>query len=327
MPLAGGVFKRLFSWQADQAAGKGISATEFDQDGNDVALALSDMICRDGQSTVMADIPWNGFGITGLRAPAASTDADTFGARQAAVLAGPDGCCRLSVASANTLLLAPLNGTSLNIAGVQRTIPAAGVTYVGTLAASTLYYVYAMWTGSAIALYLSALGWQYDANGRAVLFDGSNQQQAYRLVGMVRTSASSQFVDATNARGCLNFFNRRTLPLTVAISNTTGSTTPAALIGGLSFLSWGDETTDFRLSGYGVNSAAGMTAFASVTIDGTAVATTAAGQASAASSYIGLAQSFGNVIAEGAHTVNVTGSVAGSGSASFTLTLSGLIRG
>jgi len=70
-----GHFSRLYSWVVDAANGVKISSTRTDAEDNGFATGLSNCICRDGQSTVSADIPWNTKKITGLGNATTGTDA------------------------------------------------------------------------------------------------------------------------------------------------------------------------------------------------------------------------------------------------------------
>lgn len=61
-----GVFNRLFSWQADAAAGIDISSTRMDSDTNDItANGLGNSLTRDGQGQPTANLPMNNFRHTG----------------------------------------------------------------------------------------------------------------------------------------------------------------------------------------------------------------------------------------------------------------------
>lgn len=74
------------------------------------------------------------------------------------------GQCQLDI-SGGTMTLYPFMGNQLWINGANRTLPAAGVTLAPTgLLAGTLF-LYAYWTGSAIALEASTTAPAYDANG------------------------------------------------------------------------------------------------------------------------------------------------------------------
>jgi microcystin-dependent protein len=75
-----GNFNRSFppgGWQGDAAASIKIKADRHDQHDADLASGLSNALCKDGQSQVTANIPWNGFRITNLGTPSAPTDAVT----------------------------------------------------------------------------------------------------------------------------------------------------------------------------------------------------------------------------------------------------------
>jgi hypothetical protein len=76
MPFNGsGTFTRLYSWVTDAANGIFVSSTRTDADSNDIATGLSNVICKDGQSTPTANIPMGGFKLTGLGLGTATTDA------------------------------------------------------------------------------------------------------------------------------------------------------------------------------------------------------------------------------------------------------------
>lgn len=53
-----GQYNRPYIWVNDKANGINITASRFDTDGNDVATALSTCICKDGQQTTTAQIPF-----------------------------------------------------------------------------------------------------------------------------------------------------------------------------------------------------------------------------------------------------------------------------
>ena len=76
MPFNGaGTFTRLYSWAADKIANIKILATRMDDEMNGFATGLSNTITRDGQSTVIASIPWNGQRLTFLGDATADGDA------------------------------------------------------------------------------------------------------------------------------------------------------------------------------------------------------------------------------------------------------------
>jgi hypothetical protein len=80
MPFNGsGIFARIHTWAIEAASGTPILPGEFDEQENDFAAGFNNCITRDGQGGPTADIPWNNFGITGLRAPQLAGDAANKG--------------------------------------------------------------------------------------------------------------------------------------------------------------------------------------------------------------------------------------------------------
>ena len=73
-----GTFNRLRSWVTDAGNGLKIRSDLMDSDTNDIASGLSNTICKDGQSIISANIPFNNKKITGLGAATAGTDAVQF---------------------------------------------------------------------------------------------------------------------------------------------------------------------------------------------------------------------------------------------------------
>lgn len=70
-----GTFNRLYDWVTDRNNGTKIRADRFDAEMDGMATGLSTAICKDGQTTISADIPFNNKKITGLGDAAAGTDA------------------------------------------------------------------------------------------------------------------------------------------------------------------------------------------------------------------------------------------------------------
>jgi hypothetical protein len=76
MPFNGsGTFSRLYNWVTDKANAVKITASRMDDEFDGIATALSNMICRDGQSSIAANIPFGGKKITALGDATADTDA------------------------------------------------------------------------------------------------------------------------------------------------------------------------------------------------------------------------------------------------------------
>lgn len=70
-----GVFTPAISFVADKNSAIGPQASRFDTVMDDIATGLSTAICRDGQTTITANIPFSNRKITGLGDATAETDA------------------------------------------------------------------------------------------------------------------------------------------------------------------------------------------------------------------------------------------------------------
>ncbi|MFM0435892.1 hypothetical protein PQQ84_05485 [Paraburkholderia strydomiana] len=152
------------------------------------------------------------------------------------------GQCRLSVTSTTALKLAPFNGNKLIINGVSQTIPSAGVTLSNSgLSATTVYYVYAYMNAGTMALEAVTTAHATGTNGVEIKSGDATRT----LVGLIRTGASSQFLDTAAARFCLNWFNKRKIVGSVAatpgytFTNTSLAEINTALR--VEFICWADD--------------------------------------------------------------------------------------
>ena len=158
-------------------------------------------------------------------------------------LQAPVGQCRLAYSNATTLTLSPYQGQYIKIAGALYAIPSAGITVSNSgLSASTLYYAYANVSSGSVALSISATGHSTDSTAGNVGVEIQTGNNAYTLVGMIYTNASSQFQDNSNVRGVLSFFNRRTKSLFGTGSNYSTTNTAQTIVSGIYFsgLTWAD---------------------------------------------------------------------------------------
>lgn len=81
MPYSGtGVFSRIHSWVTDKLGGVNIIASRMDAEMDGFATGLSNVITKDGQTTITAPIPFNNQRLTGLGTATADTDALSRGA-------------------------------------------------------------------------------------------------------------------------------------------------------------------------------------------------------------------------------------------------------
>jgi hypothetical protein len=69
-----GTFARIHNWVTDKANSVKITASRMDTEDDGFATGLSNTICRDGQSTISANIPFNSKKITGLAAGTTAGD-------------------------------------------------------------------------------------------------------------------------------------------------------------------------------------------------------------------------------------------------------------
>lgn len=75
MAFSSGVFSRVHNWVTDKANSVAITASRMDAEHDGFATGLSTAICKDGQTTITADIPFNSQKITGLAKGTAATHA------------------------------------------------------------------------------------------------------------------------------------------------------------------------------------------------------------------------------------------------------------
>jgi len=112
-------------------------------------------------------------------------------------------------ASRKILRANPVNGGRIVIDGVMRQFQGGLTLDTTTYNASTLYYVYAYWTGSAIALELSATNYTFDFasshSGIAVKTGDVSQT----LVGLVYLDSNKEIVNNVQTNGVINWYNQR----------------------------------------------------------------------------------------------------------------------
>ncbi len=240
------------------------------------------------------------------------------------------GQCRLSVTSTTVLTLKPYNGNNVIVNGVPLQLPSAGVTYtLSGLAASTLYYVYLSGNTASPVLSVSTTSHVTGSNGVEVKSGDATQT----LVGMVRTNASTQFVDSVTQRFCFNWFNRRNLSCqfalatTLSFTNTTSALLSATFI--VEFLTWGDESVLVIFDGTCQNNTTGNAVQLVSGADGASNIGSPQQFNAAASGYGGnFSTSYNNPFVEGYHFTSLFGNVnGGTGSLSLGSQTKATVRG
>lgn len=154
-------------------------------------------------------------------------------------------CGRLAIDGAN-LELSPHKGNLINIAGKLRQIPSAGVSLSPSgVSNSTLYYIYAYHTGSAVALEYSATAYAIStSNGMAIKSGDATRT----LVGMARTSSGGAWEYVRSYFNDPGFVDYSALES----SETTGTTSYHEINTSLrtGFLIWDDETVNVAINGW-----------------------------------------------------------------------------
>ncbi|VWX63183.1 conserved hypothetical protein [Burkholderiales bacterium 8X] len=180
------------------------------------------------------------------------------------------GQCRLTKSGAN-LLLSPLNGNGLTINGVVCKIPSAGLTLAPTaLAVATTYFIYAVATGTAVSsLEASATGHSTDTATGVEIKTGDPTRT---LVGMARTIAGPAWVDATNQRFVLSWFNRRPINTGAVLGSNASifSLSFAEISTSLrnEFLIWSSDYANFGFQGSASNNVTNAVTYTTIALDG-----------------------------------------------------------
>lgn len=265
---------------------------------------------------------------SGIAVSAAGTATTARNEAQALVDSAIYGQCRLNYVSTTSVRLDRHDGALLTIEDNARVIPATGPTLAATgLTPGTTYYVYAYWTGSAIALEASTTAPATHTNGQRIKTDDATRS----LVGMVNPVTGPNFADGAAARRVLSWFNRRPKGLHSAF--TTSRTTTSATLAEVNsenrvaFLSWGEADESFGINTAGSNSATDTIA-AALALDaiGAPLVYVAGSTRIAGGSRWDSVES---AISAGLHTLLFGGMVGGAGTATFTTDseIRGQIRG
>jgi hypothetical protein len=200
---------------------------------------------------------------------------------------------RLSYSSATALLFTPYNGNQIQINGSLFIIPNAGIaglantsvfvngTGASNLAASTTYYVYAFINSGVVTA-----DFRTDGNGHITDTTAGNEGTEVRcsagttpdptrsLIGMIRTNASSQFLDDPSlGRLVRSWFNCQPTWLENVLTSNASAVSTAGVAAEVSaslrcpFLCWANEVVDASFAGGAFTSGTGW--FFAVGLDGT----------------------------------------------------------
>lgn len=243
------------------------------------------------------------------------------------------GTSRLVFTNATTLTL-QTGCIPLKIGGTwKRKFSAAVTVGTGGLAASTTYFVYAFDNAGTTTLELSTTGHVTDATFGVEVKSGDATRT---LVGMVRTTGATQFIDTAQNRLVVSYYNRRTIAFQNAANGGNPATASAALVElaanwRCAVLCWADEAVLAQAAvtaSHNVNN--GAIGFA-IGFDGTPFTAAVSMQDYLATAVLGVATS-GIVAApsEGLHTLSPFGSANAGGTSTYIDSvgvLTGIIRG
>lgn len=101
-----GTYVRYYNWTNDANSNVDITASRFDIEDNGYATGLSNCICRDGQTTITQNIPFNNKKITGLGAGTNAADASQLGQ---VAKGGANYAVATGTANAIVLSMSPVN--------------------------------------------------------------------------------------------------------------------------------------------------------------------------------------------------------------------------
>lgn len=231
------------------------------------------------------------------------------------------GLCRLQVDSTSQISLQRFQGAWLpmKIGGswVSALIPTSGPTLSNSgLAAATLYYVYAFDSAGTLTLEAVTTVPATDADTGIRIKTGDATRT---LVGMVFMDSGSPgtYVDSTAKRWCLNYFQRRSLPLsnTFSADRTTTSTTFTEINTEirLQYLTWADEAVAVGITGTVKMDLVGNASSTAIGLDSTTVSSQSQAYTAASSPQRGpVSVWLAATQSEGSHFATLLGAVSGS---------------
>lgn len=178
--------------------------------------------------------------------------------------------CRLVFESSTSIVLQRYNGKYIIVNGNIESIPSAGVTLSNSgLSALTTYYIYVYMSSGTMTLEASTTSYTADSTTGIKIKSGS---AAKTLVGMIRTNASSQFVDSGQYRFVLSYYNRRSINNACTADVSSGGTYATWWVevdsnDRIYFLTWADEVV--FIAGCGFQTSAGSDSpYIAIAVDG-----------------------------------------------------------
>jgi hypothetical protein len=188
------------------------------------------------------------------------------------------GQCYLAYENATSLWLTPFMGNKVWVDGRSRTIPDGGLRLAPTgLTVGVNYYIYLAWTGSALALEASQIGFQQTGGLWHKSGDISRTLVGYAHCWNPGTAVPS-WVDSPSVRGVMSMFNQDERVATSYFSapRSTSSTTPVELHPEIRawFIAWGFAAVTLTMTGTAYSNQSGVGFSSYLALDGELVAGT-----------------------------------------------------
>ena len=258
---------------------------------------------------------------------------------------GVPHCGRLELVSTTALSFKPFNGDLIKINGQIYNIPSAGIVglantgvYVNgvagqNLAAASLYYVYCFDNAGVLTGDFSLTSHGPSVTAGNVGTEVKSADDTRTLIGMAFTGGTPLFSSSFANRSVASWFNRRRVAISGAsTAGATGSATTITEISAgsrVAFLTWANEAVELLLGGCTQNNVVDGLTFTNIGLDG--AMTSQAGQSCISQHYAIAAFCPANAAAmiepgEGSHFVSPTGNVAGGGSGTWFVYVTGSVR-
>jgi hypothetical protein len=224
----------------------------------------------------------------------------------------PHTSVELIYVTTTSIALVGTNGGYIWIDGINRSIGVGINKSLGTLTTTTVYNVYAYWTGSAIDLEFSTTGFTANSNG----IPQKTGDTTRTLVGRIRTNSTTTTYNTASDAGVITYWNRkrRAVTLSIQANQNTASGTDVSVLTGPSYLSWALDATDFSstaINGNTVDTAQNNT---TIYVNGGALSASATTSISGAGGVGSASPRISSVVASGYVTTNLSGRVnAGTG--------------
>jgi hypothetical protein len=225
---------------------------------------------------------------------------------------------RLKFVNTTTIRLDGIKTGKLSVGGVDRPVPATGPTLPATgLTVATLYYIYAYWTGTAVALEASTTTHITHTDGIEV----KSGDPTRTLVGMGMPVTGALWSFSGKAYLVRSYYNRAPVAANQPFGGTYAgmvSTTAIELGGGVEqirFLAWDDEAALVVLSAQVFNSTANTITYVQSWLVNTVLAANTigpliGGSSPVVSGSVGLSSAAAMRCSEGLHYATVFGAVA-----------------